>query len=70
MNREIKIVKRAVLDIRQLEREKPHVCNKPEVASPLQLARTIEEWVRLHRRRTSEELSAARSLRTAKSFST
>jgi hypothetical protein len=59
MNREIKIIKRAVLDRRQVESQ---VCNKPEVASPLQLARTIEEWVKLHRQRASEELSIARAL--------
>jgi uncharacterized protein YjiS (DUF1127 family) len=68
MNREIKIIKRAVRDLRQMEREQTvlsHVCNKPEVASPLQLARTIEEWVRMHRQRASEELLAAQSLRAA-----
>jgi len=68
MNREIKIIKRAVLDVRQVEREKKvlsHACNKPEGASPLQLARTIEEWVRIRRQRASEELAFAQSLRAA-----
>ena len=59
MNRaEIKIIKRAARNLAQVERE------KAEVASPLQLARTIEEWVRIHRQRASDELAAARSLRT------
>ena len=67
MNKEIKIIKCAVRNLRQVEREKvlSHVRNKAEIASPLQLARTIEEWVRIHRQRASEELAAARSLRSA-----
>jgi len=67
MNKEIKIIKRAVRNLRQVEREKvlSHVRNKAEIALPLQLARTIEEWVRIHRQRASEELAAARSLRSA-----
>jgi len=65
MNREIKIIKRAVRDLRQMEREKvlSYACNKPEVASPRELAKTIGEWVRIHRQKASEDLLAARSLR-------
>lgn len=59
MKREIKIIKCAVRNLRQVEPE------KAEEASPLQLARTIEEWVRSHRQRAREELSAAQSLRAA-----
>ena len=64
MNRKIKVIKRAVGNLRQAEREKvlSHARNKPEVASPLELARTIEEWVRINRQRASEELAAARLL--------
>lgn len=67
MNSEIKVIKRAVRNLRQVEREQVllHARNKAEDASPRQLARTIEEWVRLHRQRASEQLSAAQSLRAA-----
>jgi len=66
MNREIKIIKRAVLNLRQVERENAlaHVHNKASAASPVQLARTIQEWIRIHRQRASEELAAAQAFRT------
>jgi len=60
MKREIKIIKRGVRN--QVEREQ---VLKAEVASPLQLARTIEEWIRIRRQRAGEELLAARAFRTA-----
>ena len=65
MNREIKIIKRGVRNLRQVERENAlaYAHNKAD-ASPVQLARTIQEWIRIHRERASEELAAARALRT------
>ena len=66
MNRaEIKIIKRAARNLPQVKRDEVlSPTRKAEVASPLQLARTIEEWVRIHRQRASDELAAARALRT------
>jgi len=60
MKREIKIIKRGVRNQVELEQ-----VLKAEVASALQLARTIEEWIRIRRQRASEELLAARAFRTA-----
>lgn len=61
MNREIKIIKRAVLDMKQAERG----CKRPDVVSPVQLTRAIEEWVRIHRQRACENLALARSFKAA-----
>lgn len=65
MNREIKVIKRAVRNLQQVEREEvlSPARNRAEAASPLQLARTIEEWVRMHRQKAREELLAARSFK-------
>ena len=64
MNKEIKVIKRAVRNVRQAERQQVLLParNKTELASPLQLTKTIQEWVRIHRQTASKELSTARSL--------
>lgn len=61
MNREIKIVKRAVRDLTQVEQDR----DKARVDAPGQMARTIQKWVKERRQRAMEELIAARSLKTA-----
>jgi len=61
MQREIRIIKRAVRDLTQSEQE----TDRAKVDQPIQMARTIQAWIRERRQRGLEELSAARSLKKA-----
>lgn len=65
MNREIKIIKRAARDLLSAESvEMAEALGRNEVkeTSPLQMTRTIKEWVSARRQKTADELLAARSL--------
>lgn len=68
MSSKIRIIKRAVRDLTQGEQETQtleYSRDKAKVDSHVQMARTIQEWVRERRHSASEELSAARLLKSA-----
>ena len=68
MNSQVKIIKRAVEHFTQGEPQtntQEYPLDNTKIDSPIQIARTVEKWVRERRQRASEELSAARLLKSA-----
>jgi hypothetical protein len=66
MVREIKIIKRVARDLLPAESlEKAEALGRNEVkeTSPLQMTRTIKEWVSARRQKAADELLAAQSLK-------
>jgi hypothetical protein len=66
MTREIRIIKRAERDLLQgemVEKIDASECNEVTQTSPVQMTRTIQEWVNAHRQKATDELFAAQSFK-------